>query len=64
LQTPRQQYGASAIGQQQTSAFGYTNNDAQTSATREIQMKTLKSAIKIKNTARLSCKLTIMILMV
>jgi hypothetical protein len=33
-------------------------------STREIQMKNLKSAIKIQNTARLSCKLTVMILMV
>jgi hypothetical protein len=32
--------------------------------TREIQIKNLKSAIKIQNTAHLSCKLTIMILMV
>jgi len=32
--------------------------------TRESQMKTLKSAIKIGTTARLSCKLTTVILMV
>ena len=31
---------------------------------RESEMKTLKSAIKIRNTAKLSCKSTTMILMV